>query len=171
MLYKIIRKERLNKYRNKVCQLNFLRRKKFEILNSFGLKAYDYSKIKVTPGNGRKLTDQEKAVLSVERFDRKIRELEAEIKPEMDELEKQIDRVDGRSDNWRHAEALRSFYLFGNSKQEAASRVYGENTKQDVKNFNELLKVALEFLEKVSSTPFVEVQQLVIDDWESENVE
>lgn len=164
MLYTIIRKDRLNKYRNKICQLNFLRQKKFEILNSFGLKAYDYSKIKVTIGNGKKLTDQEKAVLSVEQFDKKIRELEAEIKPETDELEKQIDLVDCESTNWRHAEALRSFYLFGESKQEAANRVYGECTKQDVKNFNEILKTALEFLGKVSS--YVEVQKITTEDWE-----
>ena len=165
MLYKIVRKERLNRYRNKVCQLNFLKRKKFELLDSFGLKAYDYSKIKVTSGNGRKLTDQEKAVMSIENFDRKIRQLEAEIQPEMDELEKQIERVDGKSDNWRHAEALRSFYLFGESKLETAEKIYGESTKQDVKNLNELLKVALEYLEKVSSTPFVEVQQITMEDW------
>lgn len=168
MLYTIIRKERLNKYRNKICQLNFLKHKKIEVMNAFGLKAYDYSKIKVMTGNGRKLTDQEKAVLSVESYDRKIRELEAEIQPEKEELEKQIDRVDSESTNWRHAEALRSFYLFGESKQEAASRVYGESTKQDVKNLNDILRTALEFLEKVSSNSFVEIQKYNIEDWEDD---
>lgn len=164
MLYTIIRKERLNKYRNKVCQLNFLKNKKIEILDTFGLKAYDYSKIKVMTGNGKKLTEQEKAVLSVEKFDKKIRELEAEIKPEMDELEKQIERVDGVSSNWRHAEALKSFYLLGESKIATANRIYGDSEKQDVKNVSELLNTALEVLEKVSSTPFVEVQQLIIEE-------
>lgn len=164
MLYTIIKKDRLNKYRNKICQLNFLRQKKLEIMNTFGLKAYDYSKIKVTPGNGKKLTDQEKAVLSVEKFDKKIQELEADIHSEMLELEKQIEIVDSESENWRHAEALRSFYLMGESKQEAANRVYGDCSKQDVKNFNEILKTALECLEKVSS--FVEVQKFTIEDWQ-----
>lgn len=166
MLYTITRKERLNKYRNKVCHLNFLRQKKFEILNSFGLKAYDYSKIKVMAGNGKKLTEQERAVLSIEGFDRKIRELEAEIQPEMDELEKQIERVDRESTNWRHAEALRSFYLFGESKKETAGRLYGESTKQDVKNLNETLKTALEIMSKFGS--MVEVQTFNIDDWTEE---
>ena len=162
MIYTIVKKERLNKYRNKVCYLNFLKQKKIEILNSFGLKAYDYTKIKVMAGNGKKLTDQEKAVLSVEKFDKKIRELEAEIKPEMDELEKQIDRVDSESTNWRHAEVLRSFYLLGESKQEAANRVYGECTKQDVKNLNEILKTAIEYLGKTSS--LVELQEVDLED-------
>lgn len=166
MIYTIVRKERLNKYRNKICQLNFLKQKKLEVLNSYGLKAYDYSKIKVTTGNGRKLTDQEKAVLSVERYDKKIRELEADIQPETEELEKQIDMVDGESTNWRHAESLRSFYLFGESKKDASIRLYGDSTKQDIKNFNEILKTALEYLEKMGS--FVDVQKYNIDDWVEE---
>ena len=164
MLYTVIKKDKLNRYRNKVCQLNFLRRKKFEILESFGLKAYDYSKIKVMAGNGRKLTDQEKAVLSVERFDKKIKELEAEINPDSKELEADIDKVDSESTNWRHAEALRSFYLFGESKQDAAIRVYGESTKKDVKNLNDLLNTALEILERVN-TSFVEQKTYEIEDW------
>ena len=163
MLYTIIKKDSLNKFRNKICKLNFLKHKKIEIMNTFGLKAYDYSKIKVMAGNGKKLTEQERAVLSVEKYDQQIRELEAEIKPEKDELEEQIEKVDGESTNWRHAEALRSFYLFGESKQQAACRVYGDSTKQDIKNFNDILKTALEFLAKVSN--HVEIQELNIEDW------
>lgn len=168
MLYKIIRQERLTQYRNRVRQLNFLRSKKFEVLNSCGLKAYDYSKIKVMTGNGRKLTEQERAVLSVEKFDTKIKELQALISVDTKELEQQIERVDKTSDNWKHAEALRSYYLEGETKQETAFRVYGGATKQDVKNLSELLKTALEILEKVSGKPFVEVQQLVLEDWGNE---
>ena len=163
MIYTIIRKERLNKFRNKICKLNFLKLKKIEIMNTFGLKAYDYSKIKVMTGNGKKLTEQERAVLSVEKYDKDIRELEADLKPEKDELEEQIEKVDGESTNWRHAEALRSFYLCGDSKQQAACRVYGDSTKQDIKNFNDILKTALEFLSKVSK--HVEIQELNIEDW------
>ena len=166
MLYTIIKKDRLNKFRNKICKLNFLKHKKIEIMNTFGLKAYDYSKIKVMAGNGKKLTEQERAVLSVEKYDHDIRELEADLKPEKDELEQQIEKVDGESTNWRHAEVLRSFYLLGENKQEAANRVYGECTKQDVKNLNEILKTAIEFLAKVSK--HVEVQQVNIEDWEDE---
>ena len=166
MLYTIVRKERLNKYRNKICQLNYLKQKKLEILNAFGLKAYDYSKIKVTIGNGKKLTDQEKAVLSVEKFDKKIRELEAEIKPETDELKKEINRVDSTSTNWRHAEALRRFYLYGENKIEAANMIYGDDTKQGVKNLNEILKTAIELLGEVSG--LVDVQKVAIEDWQDE---
>ena len=166
MLYTIIKKERLNKFRNKICKLNFLKHKKIEIMNTFGLKAYDYSKIKVMAGNGKKLTEQERAVLSVEKYDRDIRELEADLKPEKDELEQQIEKVDGESTNWRHAEALRSYYLLGESKQQAAARVYGDYSKQDTKNFNDILKTALEFLAKVSK--HVEIQEINIEDWKDE---
>ena len=163
MLYTIIKKDSLNKFRNKICKLNFLKHKKIEIMNTFGLKAYDYSKIKVMAGNGKKLTEQERAVLSVEKYDQQIRELEAEIKPEKDELVVEIEKVDGESTNWRHAEVLRGYYLLGESKQQAASRVYGDSTKQDIKNFNDILKTALEFLAKVSN--HVEIQELNIEDW------
>ena len=165
MLYKIIRQERLIRFRNRVRQLDFLKQKKFEILNSCGLKAYDYSKIKVTTGNGHKLTEQERAVLNIEKYDRKIKELQALISEEQSELEKQIERVDGTSTNWKHGEVLRSYYLEGETKRETAIRVYGNDSKQDVKNLGELIKKALEILEKVSSTPFVEVKQLTLDNW------
>ena len=165
MLYKIVRKERLNKYRNQICQLNFLRNKKYEILNTFGLKAYDYSKIKVTTGNGKKLTEQERAVLNVEKYDKKIKELAARIEPERAELEAQIDRVDSESNNWRHAESLRSYYLEGESKKDTAYRIYGTDDKKDVDNVSDLLKTAEELLAKVSATPFVQVQQMVLEDW------
>lgn len=163
MIYTVIKKDRLNKFRNKICKLNFLKLKKIEIMNTFGLKAYDYSKIKVMAGNGKKLTDQERAALSVEKYDHEIRLLEAEMQPEKDQLEQQIEKVDGESTNWRHAEALRSFYLNGESKQQAANRVYGDSTKQDIKNLNDILKTALEFLAKVSEC--VEVQEFNIEEW------
>ncbi len=165
MLYKIIRQERLTQYRNRVRQLNFLRSKKYEILNSCGLKAYDYTKIKVTSGNGKRLTEQERAVLIVEKYDKKIKELEAIISTDTQELEEQIARVDQKSDNWKHAEVLRCFYLEGETKQETALRIYGDDSKQAVKNLSELIKTALEILEKVSSTPFVKIEQLVLDNW------
>lgn len=166
MLWKVVRKERLNKYRNLITQLDFLKSKKYEILNSCGLKAYDYSKIKVMTGNGRKLTEQEQAVLKVEKLNERIKALESEILPDRVELEKQIDRLDGYSNNWRHAEALRSYYLDGQSKQETALRIYNECNKQDVKNLNDLMNTALELLAKVSTNVFVEVEQRKIEDWE-----
>jgi len=165
MYWKIIRKDRLNQYRNKVCQLNFLKEKKNEILNRYGLQAYDYSKIKVMSGNGRRMTEQERAAINVERYNKKINELEAEITPERKELATQITRVDSASNNWRHAEALRSYYLEGASKAEAAYSLYGDNDKQNIKNFSEILNTALEILESVSSTPFVQIEQIPLEVW------
>lgn len=166
MLWKVVRKERLNKYRNLVTQLNDLRKLKYEILNKCGLKAYDYSKIKVTSGNGKKLTEQEQAVLKVESLNEKIKKLEAEISPDRAELEQQIDRLDGVSNNWRHAECLRSYYLDGQEKRETALLIYGDCDKQDVKNLNDLMDTALKILAKVSSSGFVEVEQRKLEDWQ-----
>lgn len=165
MLYKIVRKERLNAFRNKIRQLKFLRSKKDELLCTFGLKSYDYSKIRVTTGNGRKITEQERAVLTVEKYDRKIRELAAEIEPEQKELDLQVKRVDENSKNWRHAEVLRSFYLEGESKVETAIRVYGEAEKKDIDNVSDLLKTATELLGELSNKSFVQVEQIPLEVW------
>ena len=165
MLYKIIRKERLNQFRNKICQLKFLQRKKNEIINTFGLKGVDYSRTKVTAGNRRRLTEQERAVLSVEKYDLKIKELAAEIEPERQELQAQINRVDEQSTNWRHAESLRSYYLEGLSKKDTAIDIYGSDDKKDVDNVSDLLKTAIELLAEVSSTPFVRVEQIPLEVW------
>ena len=101
----------------------------------------------------------------MEKYDKKIKELQALISEEQSELEKQIERVDGISTNWKHGEVLRSYYLEGETKRDTAIRVYGNDSKQDVKNLGELIKKALEILEKVSSTPFVEVRQLTLENW------
>lgn len=165
MLWKVIKKDRLNKLRNQICQLNFLKFQKIKIMNTYGLKAIDYSAVKVTTGNGKKMTEQERAAINVEKYDRKIKELEALIQPERMELAQQIERVDGISNNWRHAEALRNYYYEGRSKSESTYSLYGDFDKQNIKNFSEILKTACELLEKVSSTPFIEVEQRTIEDW------
>ena len=133
MLWKIIKKDRLNRHRNLVAKLDFLRKRKFEILNQFGLKAYDYSKIKVTSGS-KKMTDQERAVIALEKLSKEIKELEAVVLPEQKEIETQIERLNSISDDWRHADVLKRLYVDGERMKDVILTYYKEDNKKDRKS-------------------------------------
>lgn len=167
MLYEKIDKGYLNRHLHRVQRLDNLRSLKYEILNSCGLKAYDYSKIKVTTGNGRKMTDQEKAAIRVEKIDKQIRELEAIVRPEQIALNLQIDRVDSISDDYRHASILRQLYVDGESLKDVILSFYPEDTKETRKSISGLRNTAEKMLAKISGTPFIKVQQLQLPEWEN----
>lgn len=171
MLYEKIDRGYLNRHLHRVQLLDNLRSLKYQILNSCGLKAYDYSKIKVTAGNGHRLTDQEKAVIRVEKIDKQIRELEAIVKPEQAELSKQIERVDSSSDDYRHAAILRQLYVDGDTLKDVILSFYPEDSKEARKSIAGLRKTAEKLLAKVSGIPFIEVRQLTIEDWANGELE
>ena len=179
MLYTTIDKGRLRKHLNNVKHLEDLRCRKLEILNSFGLKAYDYSKIKVTSGT-KKPTEQERAVIALERINKEIKALEAKVYPEQKELEAQIDRVNERSDHWQHADILRRLYIDCQTIKDViidytpANYTYTDGhykcldkdketaTRRSIEGFRD---TAIKMLEKVSEKPFIEIKQLTIEDW------
>ena len=165
MLWTVIKKDRLNRHRNLVTKLDFLRKRKFEILNQFGLKAYDYSKIKVMAGNGKRTTDQERAVIALEKINKEIDELAAIVLPEQAEIEKQIVRLDAYSNDWRHSDILKRLYVDGESLKDVITTYYGEDTKTNRRSIEGLRDTAIKMLEKVSTKPFIEIQQTVIEDW------
>ena len=165
MLYTKIKQERLNRHKNLVAKLDFYRKRKFEILNQFGLKAYDYSKIKVTSGNGKKTTDQERAVIAVEKINKEIKELEAIVLPEQKEIETQINRLYDYSSDWRHPDILKRLYIDGESMKDVILAYYGEDSKNTRSSVEGLRNTAIKLLEKISAKPFIEIQQLVIEDW------
>ena len=166
MLWKIIKQERLNRHKNLVAKLDFYRKRKYEFLNEFGLKAYDYSKIKVTSGNGRKTTDQERAVIAVEKINKEIKELESVVLPEQKEIETQINRLYDYSSDWRHPDILKRLYVDGESMKDVILAYYGEDNKNNRSSVEGLRNTAIKLLEKVSSKPFIEIEQRVIEDWE-----
>lgn len=163
MFWKIIRAERLNRHRNLVNKLNFKRQRKYEIMDEFGLKAYDYSKIKVTSGNGKRTTEQERAVIAVENINKEIKQLEALVLPEQKEMEVQIDRLNEYSDDWRHADILKRLYIDGESIKDVIVEYYGSDTKNGRSSVEGLRNTAIKLLEKVSATPFIEIEQIPID--------
>lgn len=163
MFWKIIRAERLNRHRNLIAKLDFLRKRKYEILNEFGLKAYDYSKIKVTAGNGHRTTEQEKAVIAIEKINKEIKQLEAEVLPEQKEIETQINRLYEVTDDWRHPDVLKRLYIDGESIKEVILAYYGSDTKNTRSSVEGLRNTAIKLLEKVSATPFIEIEQIPID--------
>jgi len=166
MLWNVIKKERLNKHKNLVSKLDFLRKRKFEILNQFGLKAYDYSAIKVTAGNGRKTTDQERAAIALEKINKEIKDLEAIVLPEQQEIEAQINRLDDYSDDWRHSDILKRLYIDGESIKDVITTYYGDDNKNTRRSIEGLRNTAIKLLEDVSVKPFIEIQQMVIEDWQ-----
>lgn len=165
MIYEKIDRGYLNRHLNRLHQLNDLRRLKFEILESCGLKAYDYSSIKVTSGS-KKLSEQERAVLRVENLNKKIKQLEADILPIQNELTEQINRVDSESDDYRHAEILRQLYLDGCTIKDVILNFYPEDNKNTRSSIEGLRKSAEKILAKISTKPFIKVQQMVIEDWQ-----
>lgn len=165
MLYEKIDRGYLNRHLHRVQRLDNLRSLKYQILNSCGLKAYDYSKIKVTAGNGQRITDQEKAAIRVEKIDKQIKELEAIVKPEQAALSQQIERVDSMSNDYRHAAILRQLYVDGDSLKEVILSFYPEDTKENRKSISGLRNTAEKLLAKISGTPFIKVEQMVIEDF------
>jgi hypothetical protein len=165
MLYEKIDRGYLNRHLHRVQLLDNLRSLKYQILNSCGLKAYDYSKIKVTAGNGHRMTDQEKAAIRVEKIDKEIKELEVIVKPEQIELNKQIERVDSLSNDYRHAAILRQLYIDGDSIKDVILNFYETDSKEARKSIAGLRKTAEKLLAKISTTPFIKVEQMIIEDW------
>ena len=164
MLWKRIKKDQLNRHRNMVEKLDHLRQRKFEILDQFGLKAYDYSKIKVTSGS-KKMTDQERAVIAVEKLNREIKALAAIVMPEQMEIEKQIILLDSISNDWRHADILKRLYVDGEKMKDIILTYYSVDNKNNRNCAEGLRDTAIKMLEKVSEKPFVEIKQTKIEDW------
>ena len=164
MYWKVIKKERLNRHKNLVTKLDFLRKRKYELLDQFGLKAYDYSKIKVTSGS-KKMTDQERAVIALEKINKEIKYLEAIVLPEQKEIEEQIDRLYTYSDDWRHSDILKRLYVDGENMKDVILAYYNEDNKNTRSNIEGLRNTAIKMLEKVSEKPFIEIKQLTIEDW------
>jgi hypothetical protein len=168
MLYEKIDRGYLNRHLNRIHKLNDLRKLKFEILDSCGLHAYDYSALKVTSGSKR-LSTQERAILRVENINKQIKNLESMINPVQKDLALQIERVDSATDDWRHAEILKMLYLDGCSMKDVILNFYPEDNKNARSSIEGLRKTAEKTLAKISSTPFIKINQLIIEDWQNES--
>lgn len=72
MLYEPITVKRLEDYTEIVKELDFLLRQKEQIKSKLGLlSGIDYSRIKVTAGNGQKTSEQEHYAMTLQKINKK----------------------------------------------------------------------------------------------------
>ena len=93
-MYEPITIERLDNYTEIVKELDFLLKQKSQIKSKLGLlSGVDYSKIKVTAGNGQKTSEQEHYVMALQKINKKIDEYRAWLVPEHQIIKTQIARI------------------------------------------------------------------------------
>ena len=92
-MHEPITRERLDRYLDTCKTLAYYENKKRNLEQKIGLSGIDYSKIKVTTGNGSKLSEQERYVSILERVNKEIDTLRAEVEPEHKIIVSQIRRI------------------------------------------------------------------------------
>ncbi|MBR4122997.1 MAG: hypothetical protein IKY45_03825 [Clostridia bacterium] len=162
MYYQILNKERLEEYRKIVNWLQSLYARRRELLQTMGLKSVDLSRTRVTSGS-KPMSEEERNAIKLEKINREIKENEAKRNVLFDEFETQIKRLPDP----KHQFFLREYYVDNTPRKEVIDMIYGEGAHLDagkIKKFDRLQTAALNSLQKVSKTPFIEVtQQLTIE--------
>lgn len=165
MFYETINKERLDRYLDSVKALDEALRKKHLIEARIGNKGIDYSKTKITHGNGKQTTEPEKFAIDLERINKEIDELKAFTIPEHKILVAQISRL--KKHAWRKAITYR--YIEGEKISDIVQReFYYEPDFEDEKNgkykkrVERWLSDAIDELEKVSLKPFIKKERQLV---------
>lgn len=168
-MYEPITIQRLNDYTEIVKELDFLLRKKEQIKAKLGiLSGVDYSKIKVTAGNGQKTSEQEHYAMTLQKINKKIDEYKAWLVPEHQIIKTQIARVKKWNyrkilvyrylEKWKWSEIIQDFFEFEEDFE----------TEKDTKYKDTVMywhRRALEELEKVSNKPYLPaVEQLPLNE-------
>ncbi len=166
-MYEPITKERLENYSESVRELDSLLKQKEGIKQKIGsLSGIDYSRIKVSSGNGSKISEQEHYVMSLQKINERIDRLRALVIPEHNIIKTQIARVKKWNyrkvlilrylEKWKWSEIIEEFFGF---EPDYEDEQYGKY-KDTVMYWN---RRALEELEKVSNKPFLPVKQLPLE--------
>lgn len=166
-MYEPITKERLESYSESVRELDSLLKQKEGIKQKIGsLSGIDYSRIKVSSGNGSKISEQEHYVMSLQKINERIDRLRALVIPEHNIIKTQIARVKKWNyrkvlilrylEKWKWSEIIEEFFGF---EPDYEDEQYGKY-KDTVMYWN---RRALEELEKVSNKPFLPVKQLPLE--------
>lgn len=162
-MYEPITIKRLDDYTEIVKELDFLLRKKEQIKAKLGiLSGIDYSKIKVTAGNGQKTSEQEHYVMALQKINKKIDEYKAWLVPEHQIIKTQIARVKKWNyrkilvyrylEKWKWSEIIQDFFEFEDDFEEEKNLKY----KDKIFDWN---RRALAELEKVSAMPYVKASK------------
>lgn len=154
---------RLNVYIDMVREYDFLldqKKKMLEKINS--LKGIDYSKDRVTSGNGSQITQPEMYAIKLEKINNRISELEPKVKAEHEELKTQISRLK----KWNFRKVLVLRYLEKWKWNEIIQEFFWQeedfDEEKDFKYKDKILfwhRQALEQLQKVSDKPFVKIEK------------
>lgn len=162
-MYEPITIKRLDDYTEIVKELDFLLRKKEQIKAKLGiLSGVDYSKIKVTAGNGQKISEQEHYAMALQKINKKIDEYKAWLVPEHQIIKTQIARVKKWNyrkilvyrylEKWKWSEIIDEFFGFEDDFEEEKNLKY----KDKIFDWN---KAALAELEKISAKPYVKASK------------
>lgn len=165
-MYEPITIERLDNYSEIEKEYNFLLRQKENLIKKIGtLSGVDYSKIKVTSGNGAKISEQEHYVMSLQKINSKIADYESWLKPEKEIIKTQIARIKKWHlrkilvlryiEKWKWSEIIDEFFGFEDDFEEEKNLKY----KDKIFDWN---KAALAELEKVSAKPYVKIEKQLV---------
>lgn len=167
-MYEPITVKRLEDYTEIVKELDFLLKQKEQLTHQIGLlSSIDYSKIKVTTGNGTKLSEQERYAMKLQRINSKIEEYKAWLPKEHLIIKTQISRVT----KWNYRKILVLRYLEKWKWNEISDEFFGfEDDFQEEKDTKYKDKImywhrqALKELEEISQKPFEPlIKQLVFE--------
>lgn len=165
-MFELITQERLDDYLEEVRVLNNLLETKQKIMSKFGLHGVNYSKDKVTSGNGQKLTEEERFTNNLLKINAQIDELKPKLQREHFVLKTQFARVKKYEyrkilvyryiEKWKWSEIIQDFFEFEDDYELQKNDKY----KDKIMYWH---RRALEELQKVSSKPFIKYQQIHIE--------
>lgn len=174
-MYEPITIERLDNYLEIEKEYNYLLHQKSNLIKKIGtLHGIDYSKIKVTTGNGSKSSEEEHYVMRLQKINTKLSEYESWLKPEKEIIKTQIARIKKWNyrkilvlryiEKWKWSEIIQDFFEFEDDYEDEKTLKY----KDTIMRWN---RQALAELEKVSNKPYVKTsKQLVIEEGNNERI-
>jgi len=165
MNYEPITIQRLDDFGAVMREYQDLKNQKYKLEKRLGLSGVDYSKIKVTSGNGQKLSEQERFTIALQKINAKMLEYEQWLKPEKQIIITQIARIKRQEyrkilvlryiEKWKWSEIIQECFWFEADYETEKQSKY----KDKVLYWN---RQALKELEEISQKPYVKVEQLVL---------
>lgn len=165
MDYEPITIQRLDDFGAVMREYQDLKNQKYKLEKRLGLSGIDYSKIKVTTGNGQKLSEQERFTIALQKINTKMLEYEQWLKPEKEIIISQIARIKRSEyrkvlilryiEKWKWSEIIQECFWFETDYETEKQSKY----KDKVLYWN---RQALKELEEISQKPFIKTEQLVL---------
>lgn len=160
--YEPITTQRLDDFGAIMREYEVLKDQKYKLEKRLGLSGVDYSKIKVTSGNGQKLSEQERFTIALQRINAKIADYESWLIPEKEKIKTQIARIRYCQnalyyrrllvlryiEHWKWAEIIQEFFELEYDYEAEKNLKY----RDTVMYWN---RRALEELAKISAQPYV----------------